>query len=152
MDRRPRRSITTELSRTPSEIELVQRSFDRVARIKIEAGEIFYDRLFLAAPELRPMFKTDMRSQASKLMDTLACAIEQLPDGPNLTATLQKLGRRHLEYGVRPEHYDQVGEALIWTMAKILGPEWTPELQASWISLYGAAATIMKEAAYSSAA
>jgi hemoglobin-like flavoprotein len=137
---------------TPGEIELIQRSFERVAGTKIETGQLFYDRLFFIAPELRPMFSTDIRVQSSKLMDTLAYAIGQLPDGPNLAATLQKLGRRHLDYGVKPEHYDKVGEALIWTMEKLLADDWTPELQASWASLYANAAKIMKEAAYSSAA
>lgn len=134
---------------TPGQIDLIQRSFEHVTRIKLEAGQLFYERLFFIAPELRPMFKVDTRAQASKLVDTLSYAVGQLPDGPNLTATLRKLRRRHLEFGVRPEHYDVVGEALLWTLERLLAERWTPELRDGWLSLYATAATAMKKAAYS---
>jgi hemoglobin-like flavoprotein len=137
---------------TPGEITIIQRSFEQIARIRLDAGQMFYERLFLIAPELRPLFSTDIRVQASKLMDTLAFVIGQLPDGPDLVPTLQRLGQRHLAYGVKPEHYDQVGEALLWTIEKVLGGEWTHELRAAWIALYDRAATVMKDAAYSNVA
>jgi nitric oxide dioxygenase len=137
---------------TPGEVEIIQRSFEQIARIRIDAGQMFYDRLFQIAPELRAMFSTDIRVQASKLMDTLAYVIGQLPDGPDLVPTLQKLGRRHVAYGVKPEHYDQVAEALLWTVERFFGDEWTPQLRAAWVALYDRAATVMKEAAYSDAA
>ncbi len=134
---------------TPGQIDLIQRSFEHVTRVKLEAGQLFYERLFFIAPELRPMFKSDIRAQASKLVDTLAYAVGQLPDGPNLTATLRKLGRKHLEFGVRPEHYETVGEALLWTLERLLAERWTPDLRDGWLSLYGTAATVMKNAGYS---
>jgi nitric oxide dioxygenase len=47
------------------------------------------------------------------------------------------LGVRHARYNVQTEHFEPVGEALIWTLEKGLGPEFTPEVKAAWIAMYG---------------
>ena len=78
---------------------------------KQDAGVESYRRLFILAPELRGMFKADMSEQARKLMDTLAVAVSMLHDLPKLEAALRDLGTRHLEYGVKAEHYTTVGIA-----------------------------------------
>ena len=38
------------------------------------------------------------------------------------------LARRHVAYGVQPEHYALVGSALLWTLEQGLGDEFTPAL------------------------
>src|SRR4051812_7025755 len=50
--------------------------------------------------------------------------------------TVEALGRRHVAYGVRPEHYDAVGSALIWTLERCLGPSFTYEARCAWIETY----------------
>lgn len=60
---------------------------------------------------------------------------------------IQDMGRRHVGYGVKPQHYDTVGEALLWTLDTGLGPAFTPEVKAAWTSAYTLLATVMKEAA-----
>lgn len=104
---------------------------------------MFYDRLFQTAPELRPMFKTSIESQARKFIDTLSLAIGLLLHEQFLTRTLAGLGQRHTAYGARPEHYALVGEAMIWTIEQALGDACTPEIRDAWIVLYDKAASIM---------
>ena len=101
---------------TPEQVKLIKLSFAQVAQNKDQAGQLFYDRLFAIAPETRAMFKGDMAAQSRKLMDTLALAIGMLRDMPSLVMTLEGLARRHVAYGVKDEHYDKVGEALLWTL------------------------------------
>lgn len=132
---------------TPEQAQLVRLSFVKVMDIKEAAGRLFYDRLFTIAPELRPMFKGDIDAQARKLMDTLAVAIGSLKDSVALTAMLEQLGQRHVRYGVKDEHYGQVGAALLWTLDKGLGPDFTPEVKAAWAALFGAVSTTMINAA-----
>jgi len=48
---------------TPEKIELVQGSFKKVAPIAETAADIFYDRLFEIAPEVRPLFPAQMKDQ-----------------------------------------------------------------------------------------
>jgi hemoglobin-like flavoprotein len=51
-------------------------------------------------------------------------------------------------YGVLPAHYDTVGAALLWTLEKGLGPDFTPEVKDAWAAVYGILAGTMKDAAY----
>ncbi len=48
---------------TPEDIDLVQSSFAKVVPIREAAASLFYDRLFEIAPEVKPMFKGDMKEQ-----------------------------------------------------------------------------------------
>jgi hemoglobin-like flavoprotein len=136
---------------TPEQVSLVKLTFVRVIDIKEQAGRLFYDRLFEIAPDTRAMFKGDIDEQARKLMDSLAVAISTLRDGPALAVLLDGLGKRHAGYGVRDVHYEQVGEALIWTLEKGLGDAFTPAAREAWIALYGAVASTMKKAAHGAA-
>lgn len=61
---------------------------------------------------------------------------------------VQDLGRRHVAYRVRPDHYDTVGAALLWTLEQRLGTDFTPEVQEAWIVVHGVLAGTMKAAAY----
>lgn len=128
---------------TPAQIATVQRTFAEVLRRRADAGAIFYDRLFLIAADVRPLFKGDMASQQRKLVDTLSVAVGALNDMPGLTAVLSDLGRRHVRYGVRRAHYAPVGEALLWTLEKALGPLFTAEAREAWASLYATVAEVI---------
>jgi hemoglobin-like flavoprotein len=60
---------------------------------------------------------------------------------------VQHLGRKHTGYGVRPEHYDVVGEALLWTLGQGLGDAFTIETEEAWTAAYVLLSTVMQEAA-----
>ena len=63
---------------TPQQIALVQCSFKSVAPIASKAADLFYNRLFEIAPEVRQLFPTDLSGQKVKLMGMLATAINNL--------------------------------------------------------------------------
>lgn len=132
---------------TPEQAQIVRLTFAQVIDRKIEVGRMFYERLFLIAPETKAMFSTDIEAQSRKLMDTLATAIGSLRDTPTLVSMLEALARRHVGYGVRDEHYDKVGEALLWTLEKVFGAAFTPEIRNAWAALYGIVADTMRNAA-----
>ena len=136
---------------TPEQIQLVRLSFVKVMDIKAAAGRLFYDRLFTIAPEVRPMFKGDIGAQADKLMETLGVAVSALKNPAALSPILAQLAKRHKGYGVRDEHYDKVGEALLWTLEQGLGDAFTPEVKTAWTDLYGVVASSMKQAVRPSA-
>lgn len=132
---------------TPEQIKLVRLSMVKLLDHKVEIGQVFYDRLFLIAPEVQPLFKGDIKVQGRKLMDTIGVAVSSLRDPAVLQSTLQDLGRRHTAYGVKDEHYDKVAEALLWTLGKILGEDFTPPVKDAWTSLYVSVADTMRAAA-----
>jgi len=60
---------------TPSQVELVQTSFQKVVPIAATAADLFYDRLFEIAPETRALFPADLAEQKKKLIAMLATAV-----------------------------------------------------------------------------
>jgi truncated hemoglobin YjbI len=58
-----------------NEIELVRASFAQVVLIQDKAADLFYDRLFAIAPNLRRLFPVDMREQKRKLIQMIATAV-----------------------------------------------------------------------------
>ena len=125
------------------QINLVQTSFAKVVPISETAAE-----LFEIAPEVRPLFKGDMKDQGKKLMATLNVAVQSLTDLPKLVPVLEKLAIGHVPYGVKAEHYDKVGAALLWTLEQGLGESWTPETAEAWTETYKIVASTMINAAY----
>ncbi len=132
---------------TIEQIDLVQNSFKLVEPIADDAAALFYDRLFTLDPSVRPLFKHDMKEQGRKLMQTLSVVVKGLKRLDTILPAVQDLGRRHVDYGVKDEHYDTVGAALLWTLGQGLGESFTPEVEEAWTTAYGLLAGAMKEAA-----
>lgn len=98
----------------------------------------FYDRLFEIAPQLKPLFAhANPAAQSDKLSRTLEIVVRSLDDLPSLAADLRALGRRHEGYGAEPAHYALVGDALVWTIAKTVGPLFTDRDKEAWTAVYG---------------
>ena len=133
---------------TPEQIKLVQDSFAKVAPISEQAAALFYGRLFEIAPEVRRMFKGDMKEQGRKLMATLAVVVNGLSNLDAILPAASALAKRHLAYGVKPGHYTPVGEALLWTLERGLGAGWTQELAAAWAAAYTTLSQFMIGEAY----
>src|SRR6476469_5427915 len=133
---------------TPEQVTLVEQTFGQVAPIADKAAEIFYDRLFEVAPTVKPLFQGDMAEQRRKLIAMLAVVVRGLSDLPSILPAASALAKRHVDYGAKPEHYPLVGEALLWTLARALGPRWTPEVALAWTAAYTTLSDFMIEAAY----
>ena len=136
---------------TPAQIVLVQTSFKKVMPIGDTAAQLFYGRLFALDPGLEPLFTGDIREQGRKLMGMIGLAVTSLNDLSSLVPAVADLGRRHAGYGVKPEHYDTVGAALLWTLERGLEDAFTPEVKEAWTAVYGLLAGTMKQAAYGGA-
>lgn len=134
------------MSLTSTQIDLVQTSFKQVEPISEQAAAIFYDALFQIDPNLRPLFKQDIRHQGRKLMAMLKAAVEGLKDLDALVPQLHELARRHKEYGVRQSHFTPVGNALLYTLKTGLGEAYTREVRDAWIAVIHLVADTMKPA------
>lgn len=126
---------------------LVQKSFEKVLPIADTAAELFYGRLFEIDPSLRHMFKGDIKEQGKKLMMTLNIAVKGLDRLDELVPQIEKLGRNHAGYGVKDEHYGTVASALLWTLEKGLGADFTDDVKDAWVTVYTIIADTMKRAA-----
>jgi hemoglobin-like flavoprotein len=136
---------------TPEKIALVRSSWQQVLPIKDTAAQLFYGQLFELDPSLRSMFKGDMAEQGRKLMAIINTAVNSLDNLGPILGAVEDMGRRHVAYGVTEAHYDTVGSALIWTLGKGLGEQFTPEVKDAWVETYTTLASAMKQAAYAPA-
>jgi nitric oxide dioxygenase len=136
---------------TPDQVALVQDSFKKVTPISDVAAELFYGRLFEIAPQIKPMFKGDMKEQGRKLMATLGVVVTGLTRLETVLPAASALAKKHVAYGVKAEHYPIVGGALLWTLEQGLGEAWNPELAAAWTTAYGTLSGYMISEAYGSA-
>ena len=136
------------MTMTAEKIQLVQSSFAKVKPIADQAAAIFYARLFEIAPQVKPMFKGDMVEQGRKLMAMLNTVVNGLTNLDSIVPAAQSMAKRHVDYGVRPEHYAFVGEALLDTLAKGLGADFTPATKQAWTDAYGLLSGVMIAAAY----
>ena len=133
---------------TPAQVEMIRSSWTAVEPIGDVAATLFYDRLFELDPALRRLFaRTDMAQQKKILIQTLTVVVKSLDRLDQLVPAIEALGRRHAGYGVRAEHYETVGVALLWTLGQGLGDAFTPELEVAWTEAYTTLASVMIGAA-----
>lgn len=136
----------------PRQIGLIMTSWDKVFPIADKAAELFYGKLFELDPEVKKLFKTDQVEQGEKLMTMIDAVVKSLDNIDVVLPIIQASGRRHVDYGVKDDDYNTVGEALIWTLGTGLGDEFTEEVKEAWLAAYTLLATTMIEAAHSVAA
>lgn len=126
---------------------LVKESFALIRPVADKATAYFYGRLFAAHPQLRNLFPAAMDVQRDRMfaaLSRIACSVDS-PE--SLAACLEPLGRAHRAYGVQPEHYAAMGEALLATVRRFAAEMWSPEVEAAWAEAYRMAADRMIEAA-----
>jgi hemoglobin-like flavoprotein len=133
---------------TNEQIRLVKKSWRSLQGIKPETiAQLFYARLFTDRPALRRLFPANMQEQYRKLMDMLDAIVMRLDRLDELSEEITKMAQRHDGYGVKPAHYEYVGKALLWTLEKAFGPEWTPDVAQAWLISYQSLAKLMITAA-----
>ena len=114
-------------------------------------AEAFYDRLFAALPEARPLFKIDIALQSQHLAAALALIVHNLRFLDALEAPLMELGVHHARVGVRPEQYPILCRTMVQSLASGSGEVWSEQLQADWTELLEWVSRIMMDGALSEA-
>jgi NAD(P)H-flavin reductase/hemoglobin-like flavoprotein len=93
----------------------------------------FYTRWFSFDVSPRDLFPPDMAAQRAAFAQALKWLygelVAQRSEEP--VAFLAQLGRDHRKYGVLPEHYETLGQALYATLREALVDEWTETVDAA---------------------
>lgn len=122
---------------TNQQLQLVQQTWKLLREIDPGVlGDVFYGQLFRTYPALRPMFTGSMESQYKKFVDMLSIIVARLDRPATVAQEISQLARSHKGYGVKPEHYEAVKEALLWTLERGLGNDWNSAVQQAWIACY----------------
>lgn len=125
-------------------IKLLETSFNQIKPDAIKFSASFYHKLFTYHPELEPLFaQTTLAAQEKKLIASLALIVENLHNPQELANALKSLGAYHREIGTLPEHYPQIGQALIETFAEYLDRDWNQTVEQAWLEAYSLISEIM---------
>jgi hemoglobin-like flavoprotein len=115
-----------------------------------------YERLFVD-PAVKAMFDDaaqESGEQPRKLAAVILAYAQNIEKLETLTTPVMRMAARHVETGVKPEHYPMVAAALLPAIRDVLGSVATDAVLAAWGEAYWALAEILigKETALYSAA
>ncbi len=134
-----------------TDIVRIRQNWAHAVAAKEIVGRLFYEHLFRIAPQTRPMFPDTLDEQGRKLVQTLSWIVDHLDQPDALGSGATDLARRHIGYGVLPEHYNAVGAALMATLQEGLGEAFTSDDHDAWLRVYSGLSQQMIAAAYSEA-
>ncbi|CCH51147.1 hemoglobin [Fibrisoma limi BUZ 3] len=133
---------------TIQEINIVKRTWKLLRDVDPQLlGDVFYRRLFLTYPSVRPMFREPMTTQYHKFVDMLSLIVSRIDRPEEVMSEIAQLAQRHERYGVKPEHYPVVGETLLWTLEQGLGNQWNNDVKQAWEACYQTLVQAMLEKA-----
>ncbi|KAH9086552.1 hypothetical protein LEN26_020014 [Aphanomyces euteiches] len=91
--------------------------------------DLFYNTLFVSAPETKPLFKKSIIVQG-KALTAIIEAIVNAPSVATVIGSVVGLAYRHNKYGVKIRYYNVIGCILLHTIKDCTGDEaWTPTLE-----------------------
>ena len=129
---------------TKEQILLVKKSWNIFREIDpVLVGDVFYSKLFFDMPYLEKLFHTPREEQSRKLIEMLSIIVGRLDNLDELTEEIKQLAIRHVQYGVKEQHYKAVGTALLWTLQQGLGKDWDEEVKEAWASCFNILSTTM---------
>jgi nitric oxide dioxygenase len=130
--------MTETTTESPSlNVALLQSSFLKLEPQAQEFSDTFYRILLNKYPRLIPLFsETDMEKQKVKLMESLKLVMVNVYNTEALTFILKNLGKRHVQYGAVLTDYPLIGDALLQSLDRHLGADWTPDVRETWTLAY----------------
>ena len=132
---------------TSQEKQLVQTSFEKIRPQAEAAASLFYGHLFELNPRLEKLFTDELRSQGFSLVQMVAVTVSGLDHLDDIVPLLHELGARHAGYGVDERDYGTVRAAWLWTLDRVLGDAFTPEVRDAWTAVYELLAGTMRTGA-----
>jgi hemoglobin-like flavoprotein len=96
------------------------------------------------------MYKTEIfKKHANGVILAVTAAVSLLETNSmeKLVEVLKNLGAKHATLALEAAHYELVGTALMDTLEKALGDDFTPEVKQAWAGVYGIITEKMMEGA-----
>jgi nitric oxide dioxygenase/hemoglobin len=127
-------------------IAIVKATAPAIEQHGVEITTAMYKRLFQNA-EVEAMFDKaaqESAEQPRRLAGAILAYAKNIDKLGNLGAAVQRMVTRHVETGVKPEHYPYVAAALLPAIREVLGADVaTDEVLAAWGEAYWMLADIL---------
>ncbi|MCE7733434.1 MAG: hypothetical protein GPJ54_01060 [Candidatus Heimdallarchaeota archaeon] len=131
------------ISLSDVEKELIIDSWQTIISDSVKFSQSFYKKLFELDSSAGSLFKSDLRSQQIKFMDSINYLVKRMSDLEEATKQMKKLGLKHKGYSVKSKHYSPFGKALIFCFETHLGELFSEECKIAWSKLYDSVAEFM---------
>ncbi|XP_038047470.1 uncharacterized protein LOC119721462 [Patiria miniata] len=137
---------------------LVQKSWKVMQKDSVNLGAALFARFLDRNPSIRELFpfgkssvppqmlkhNSDLRAHGKGVMETIGTAVDGLDDLGKIVPILKDLGTRHNVYGAKPEHFQPLVDAFMYTMRNGLSSkEFTPDVQDAWENIWKVLAEVM---------
>lgn len=134
---------------SPHAMAIVKNTAAIIEKQGLAITTAMYARLFQNA-EIAAMFDRaaqDSGEQPRRLAAAILAYAKNIDKLSNLTSAVQRMVARHIETGVKAEHYPYVAEALLPAIRDVIGADVaTDEVLAAWGEAYWMLADILIEA------
>ncbi len=90
--------------------------------------------------------KTDMNTRqflSIKYLEMLSTLVSFHGEPARMEEQISWLAFRHIKYGAKPQHTKVMGDALVETLKRAVGEEWTADMETAWHELWAKAADSM---------
>ena len=131
---------------SPAAMEIVKATAPALEKHGVEITTAMYARL-LQDPEIAVLFDRaaqESGEQPRRLAGAILAYARNIDKLQNLGSAVQRMVARHVETGVKPEHYPHVAAALLPAIREVLGAEVaTDDVLAAWGEAYWMLADIL---------
>jgi len=117
--------------------ELIETTFELAAERCEDLTPLVYDRLFRQSPEMQPHFWRDTNGaiKGEMLSRVIEAIFDFVGERKYANHLIQCEVVTHAGYDVPPAVFATFFGTVAKTLKELLGPEWTPEIDAAWRSL-----------------
>ena len=95
-------------------------------------GDAFFTKLFTDNPLLKVEFNGDMSVYYQNLFDFLNMAVARIDRRESLDSAIEDMANRQQTNYLLDLHVSTLENALVWTLQKGMGPEWSDEMENAW--------------------
>ena len=125
------------------QILLIKKSWHQFLLNAEENEVLFFNRLFEMAPEVKQLFKGNLKELTKKFTSITTFMVSKLHNFEDALKEVKTIIQRNNQYKLSAEYYAFMGDALLCTLENGLAETWNDELKESWATAYFALADSM---------
>jgi hemoglobin-like flavoprotein len=117
------------------DVALVDASYRRLGTRGPAVSVAFFVRLHEAVPRLRRVFAHDEWEKRAVAKDLFDLVVGHLHAQSDLSALLERLGKRRLLDGVSAREVTAIGSCMLATLSEF-DDAWSPEVERAWATIF----------------